>query len=210
MSNFLRMNNTIKVFDENAQVYQDKFIDETKYNSSYDAFINELKPKASVLELACGPGLITRYISTHRPDLEIIATDLSEKMLDLASINSPTSQFQILDAKEFASIKKNFEGIICGFGLPYFSKEETLRFIKEASNHLINGGLLYFSLMEDLYENSGWRKSKDGKHELFIYYHEYEYLVKSLLENDFEVIYEERLDIPDETSKDLLLVAKKF
>jgi len=43
-----------------------------------------LNEQAKVLELACGPGNITKCLLSKRPDLEILATDIAPNILELA------------------------------------------------------------------------------------------------------------------------------
>ena len=77
--------NAVALFDTYAQAYMDKFMDQSKYHDSFDLFCSSLtKANAELLELGCGPGNITKYLSSKRPDFSILGTDLSDKMLELA------------------------------------------------------------------------------------------------------------------------------
>jgi ubiquinone/menaquinone biosynthesis C-methylase UbiE len=54
---------TIKTWDKLAEKYQDVFMDLSLYDDSYDAFCALLQKKdATILELGCGPGNITKYL----------------------------------------------------------------------------------------------------------------------------------------------------
>ncbi|MCD6063607.1 MAG: putative Methylase involved in ubiquinone/menaquinone biosynthesis [Flavipsychrobacter sp.] len=64
----------INVFNKRAQQYQEKYMDVSMYAAALDAFFERMPEKASVLELACGPGYITKYLLAKRPDLRILAT----------------------------------------------------------------------------------------------------------------------------------------
>lgn len=75
---------TAQTWDKIAGLYQDRFMDLTLYNQTYDALCQTLPQNAKLLELGCGPGNITRYLLQMRPDLSILATDTSYNMLELA------------------------------------------------------------------------------------------------------------------------------
>jgi trans-aconitate methyltransferase len=77
------------------------------YNESYDFFCNALPTlSSSLLEIGCGPGNITKYIIEKNPSLQILATDVSPNMIELAKENVPQVDFQILDARSLDAIKK--------------------------------------------------------------------------------------------------------
>lgn len=62
---------TIETWDKLASQYQDKFMNLDLYNDTYDLFCSRIvKKEASVLELGCGPGNITKYMLSKRPDFK--------------------------------------------------------------------------------------------------------------------------------------------
>jgi len=180
--------NVIALFDKHAQGYQDKYMNVDLYGDTLNLFCEHLEKKnAEILELACGPGNITRYLLNKRPDLKILATDLAPGMLELAKINNPEAGFQLLDCREVNSLGKKWDAVMCGFCLPYLSKEDTIQFIQDASMALNDKGLLYISTMEDDYSKSGIQYSSAGD-ELYMYFHEADYLTEALELNGFSII----------------------
>ena len=54
---------TFETWNKVAQLYEDKFMDLDLYNDTYDQFCELLlKKNASILEIGCGPGNITKYL----------------------------------------------------------------------------------------------------------------------------------------------------
>lgn len=202
----------IEVFDYFAVQYQDKFMDLDLYHDSLDKFCEAIKKKnAEVIELACGPGNITKYLLGKRPDFKILATDLSTKMIELAKANNPRAEFQIMDCRDIDKINKRFDALICGFGLPYISKEDAIKLISNASKILSSDGILYLSTMEDDYNKSGLKPSSSGEKMAYIHYHQADYLTNALHENCFEIIDLSRNDYLEANgiiTKDLLIVAR--
>jgi 2-polyprenyl-3-methyl-5-hydroxy-6-metoxy-1,4-benzoquinol methylase len=175
--------NVIHIFDKHASDYQDKFMDVNMYGETFDLFCRNIeKENADLLELACGPGNITNYLLNKRPDFKILGTDLSPSMLELAKINNPGAEFKLMDCRDLNKIEKKFDGIMCGFCLPYVSEEEAVKLIADASALLNPKGLIYISTMEENEDaKSGIRTSSHGD-KMYMYYHKAVYLRNALLE----------------------------
>jgi 2-polyprenyl-3-methyl-5-hydroxy-6-metoxy-1,4-benzoquinol methylase len=204
--------NSVNIFNKHANLYQDKFMDVSLYGATFDLFCeNIMKQNADVLELACGPGNITKYLLNKRSDLKILGTDLALNMIELAKINNSTAHFEIMDCRAIHHLDKKYDAIMCGFCLPYLSKEEAVQLIRDASKVLLPNGVIYISTMEDDYSKSGYRKSSQGD-EMYMHYHEAEYLSKALEDNDFKIIDLQRIVYPasDGTNiTDLVIIAMK-
>jgi len=201
----------VDIFNKNANLYQDKFMDVNLYGNSFDLFCSTLKKDAEILELACGPGNITKYLLDKRPDFKILGTDLAPKMVELAKINNPTAEFELMDCREIVKLEKKYDAIMCGFCLPYLSREEALQLIADASHILKPGGVIYISTMEDDYAKSAFKKGSTGE-EIFMHYHQADYLTQALKENKFMVIDLKRQDYPEKDgtkTTDLILIAEK-
>ncbi len=209
-----RMDHTkaaVDIFDKYAQAYTDKFMDVSMYHESLDVFCGLLQENATILELACGPGNITKYLLSKRPDLQLLGTDLSPNMLELAKVNNPTATFQLLDCRDILSLGKRYDGIVCGFCLPYLSKKEAIQLIGDAAKVLNDDGALYISTMENDYSKSGYETNSKGD-SMYMYYHEEGYLTAALKEHGFTVVDINRKQYSkdgDTTVTDLLLTATK-
>ncbi len=180
---------TFKTWNKVASAYEDKFMDLDLYNDTYDLFCELLTSNTSkVLEVGCGPGNITRYMLSKRPEWDVLGIDIAEEMLVLAKKNNPTAKFLIMDSREIDSINSSFNAIVSGFCLPYLSKSDRLKFFVDCKNLLINDGLLYMSFVEGGYEKSGFKKGRDGDRAYF-YYHDMEEITQELKENNFDIIH---------------------
>lgn len=187
-------------------------MDVSLYHASLDVFCNNISQKeASILEVACGPGNIAKYLLTQRPDFNLLGTDMAPNMLELAKANNPQAKFQIMDCRDMLSLSKKFDGVVCGFGLPYLSKQEVFQFIQDASEILNKQGVLYISTMEGDFSKSGYEKGSSGD-EIFIHYYTAEFLVASLKEFGFDLTDLRRKEYAVEgrpTVTDLIIVAEK-
>ena len=188
-------------------------MDLTLYDASYDTFCDLLKMKgASILEIGCGPGNVTKYLLGKRPDYKIHATDAAPSMLALAKINNPTATVEVLDARNIGELKNKFNAIVCGFCLPYLSKSDCKKLIKNSYHLLHDNGLFYISTIEGDYNHSKIETSSDGQHSMFVYYYSEEFIRYAFAKNNFSI--EEIIRIPyskdnGEESTHLIFITKK-
>lgn len=204
----------VQLFDEWAKPYQEKYMHQTRYYDSLNEFCAWIRPmSARLLELACGPGNVTKYLLEQRPDLQILATDLAPNMLKLAKKNCPQAAFQLLDIRQVDQLAQSFDAIVCAFGLPYLNQEECIELIGKIAAKLNPFGVCYLSTMEGSYEDSTWRApSSGGDQRIFIHYHELRYLEKALTDHGLKVQRVDRLEYQDEQGqpiKDLIMIATK-
>lgn len=202
-----------EVFNLFAKHYQDKFMGFDLYHDTFDVFCELVKTeKASVLEIGCGPGNITKYLLKKRPDFKLLGIDISENMIELAANNNPLAKFKLLDCKDITDLNLKFNAIMCGFTLPYLTKQETIQLIEDASEIILPNGILYLSTMEDYYKNSKIITSSTNKDiGLFTYYHQADYLKEAIKKSNFTLKLEIRKEYPEkkDTSNDLILIARK-
>ena len=203
--------NAVNIFNKYAKEYAGKFMDVSMYAATFNFFCDAIKTQnANVLELACGPGNITKYLLNKRPDFKLLGLDLAPNMVELAKENNSSAEFKVMDCREISKLNKKFDAIMCGFCLPYLSKEETAQLIIDASLLLNPNGVIYISTMEDDYAKSGFKKGSKGD-EIFMHFYREDFLTKTLIENGFTILKTERIysQMLEETVTDLILVAKK-
>lgn len=209
-----RNQNTIQTWDKLAQNYQDKFMNVTIYDASYDLFCEAIaNDNASVLEIGSGPGNITKYLLNKHPKYKILATDVAPSMVDLAQLNNPSAKFQVLDARDIHQLGQKFDAVMCGFCMPYLSKKESIQLIKDSSGLLNDNGILYFSVIENDYEKSETQTSSDGQFTMHVYYHQADYLGTSLTECGFETVHLLRIKYPkpnDIVDTHLIFIVRKL
>lgn len=180
---------TFQAWDELASQYQDKFMNLDLYNDTYDLFCKRIaKKNASVLEIGCGPGNIANYILSKQPDYNWLGTDVAPNMIALAKANVPSAHFEQLDCRNILTLSQKFDGIMCGFVIPYLKENDCQSLISECFQLLTTGGTLYLSAIEGDYKKSKNETSSDGKHTLFVYYYSEDYLTQLLKESGFESV----------------------
>ena len=175
---------SINTYNQVAELYQEKFMDLKLYDETYEAFCQLLPPhNASILEIGCGPGNITRFLRTRMPECHIIAIDAAPNMIALARKNVPDVDFRVMDARSLTGIPSGLDGIICGFCMPYLTQETTAQLIADCAGLLKSGGVFYTSVIEGAQGSSLFQQSSDGKTGAWIFYYEEHWFTEQFNKN---------------------------
>ncbi|PYJ18568.1 MAG: SAM-dependent methyltransferase [Verrucomicrobia bacterium] len=109
----------------------------------------------SVLELACGTGILTRVLRTRLPSTaELIATDLNEPMFRRAAAKfrkDEAVQWLQTDACSLPFGDQLFDAVVCQFGI-MFVPDKSLA-AREAHRVLKPGGLFLFNVWDTMEHN---------------------------------------------------------
>jgi trans-aconitate methyltransferase len=203
---------TFATWNKVASLYQHKFMDLDLYNDTYDRFCELLeKPDPTILEIGCGPGNITKYLLAKRPDFRIEAIDVAPNMIELAKANNPAAHFSVMDCRDIGSLASKYDAIIAGFCMPYLSKDDNARLLKDCAGLLKKGSIIYLSTIKGDHATSGFVKASTGD-KTYVYYYEEDYLRHELSQNNFEVleVKSKQFSKTDGTiSDDMIFIAKK-
>jgi predicted TPR repeat methyltransferase len=204
---------TIQTYNAVVLNYEAKFMQMDLYNDTYDAFCAKLKIQARVLDIGCGPGNITQYFLRTRPDLAITGIDLAPNMIERATVNCPGANFIVKDALKIDELTDTYDGIVIGFCMPYLSKDDCTKLIQLCSKKLTAQGLIYISSMEDDYSKSGFETTSfSDEKQVYVYYHQAQYIQTALTNNGFDVLQIERKAYPEADGTfltDMIFIAQK-
>lgn len=179
---------TFETWNKLATRYEERFMDLDLYNDTYDHICKSItQPNGKILEIGCGPGNITKYLLSKRPDFDIFGIDIAPNMIELAKKNNPSARFAVMDCRQIDQISEKYDGIVAGFCLPYLSQADSRKFIADCYSLLNEGGLIYISFVEGDPNKSGFQVSKSGDRSYF-YYYQLDELKKNLIESDFGVL----------------------
>ncbi len=203
---------TFETWNKVAKIYEDKFMYLDLYNETYDVICNTLsKPNSKILDIGCGPGNIMKYLLTKRPDYDVLGVDVAPKMIELAKANNPTANFKLMDIRQIDDLTTKFDGVVCGFCLPFLSASEGAKLIADCCTLLNKKGLIYLSFMEGDPSKSGFQISSTGDRAYF-FFHELDEIKKQLELNSFselkvfKVTYQKTTS---ETQMHTILIAQK-
>src|SRR5690606_33932150 len=133
-------------------------------------------------------GNITRYLLNKRPDFDLDAIDFSPKMIALAQKNNPTAHFNVMDGRNIGQLSKRYDGLMCGFVMPYLSSADCEKLITDADRLLHSSGVIYLSFVGGDYARSGYRFNGDGTENYHFFFHPKKWLLDVLQKNDFNLL----------------------
>ncbi|MBL7764967.1 MAG: class I SAM-dependent methyltransferase [Chitinophagaceae bacterium] len=182
-----RYKETFDTWNKVASLYQDKFMDLNLYDHTYDYIIDNLSPdQVKILELGCGPGNISKYLLSKRPDFDLFGIDIAPNMIELSKLNNPNAQFAVMDCRQIDQLDSAYDAIIVGFCLPYLSLSESRQLISNAERLLNDHGLIYLSFVEGEPDKSGYITGSGGR--VYFHYHLMSDLKAHLTKTNFDEI----------------------
>jgi SAM-dependent methyltransferase len=123
---------------------------------------------STVLELACGTGIVTRHLRTALPaSATLVATDLNEAMVSYAREAVPLVgiDWRTADALALPFADESFDVVVCQFGIMFLP--EAARGFGEAYRVLAPGGTLLVNTWCGLDENPAHRAVHEACRAMF-------------------------------------------
>ncbi len=207
-----RNKETLDTWNKLAGIYEEKFMDLDLYDETYEFVCNNIPVEnAKLLEIGCGPGNITRYLLSKRPDFDILGIDIAPNMIAAAQKNNPGARFAIMDSRDISKLNEKYDGMIVGFCLPFLTPEESVKLIADAHALLYSNSLIYISFMEGNPEDSHYRGGSTGD-KVFFNLHDLDFLVRRLEEYQFEILKIFKVPYKTESSFEVhtILTARKM
>ena len=107
-----------------------------------------------VLELACGTGIVTKLLRERLPsDIRLVATDLSQGMLDFAKKKTyeKSVEWKVADASALPFKDESFDVVVSQFGVMFFP--EKAQSMQEIFRVLRPGGRVLFNVWDKIEHN---------------------------------------------------------
>ena len=207
----MKRNSDIKnIYEKYSSRFFDKIASLSNYSKTYDRLLEYLKVNSSILDLACGPGNISKYLKDKYADLSITGIDFLERMLDLARKNIPDGKFIIGDISTL-ELDEKFDVVIFGFGLPYLNIDEFENLLYRIKESLVDNGFFYLSFMDG--DRSGFEKTSfTGSELLYTYFHPEKSVRELLLNCGFIILDEFVLDYEESdgsVTKDIVYISRR-
>jgi ubiquinone/menaquinone biosynthesis C-methylase UbiE len=182
--------NIVFCYDATASNYADKFLDELSKKHLdrilLQAFATENAGKGRMVDLGCGPGQTTRFLFECGVN-DIVGTDLSPNMVEVAKGSHPSIAFEVADMLQLQYADGSVGSAIAFYSIVHFDYELVKVAFKEVYRILVSGGQFLFSFhvgSETIHLDSFLEK--DVK--IDFYFLEVEKIREMLGEVGFEVI----------------------
>lgn len=200
---------TIESYNRSACEFNDSIANLKNYDHTYQFVCDRLHDGDAVLDLACGPGQISKYLRT-RKNLKVVGVDLSEEMLKIARSEIPDGIFYRHSIVSYREVE-SFDLVLLGFALPYLTESQMDECILNSSKCLKKDGLYYLSFME----GTGNRLEKTSfgqENDFLVFYYPRDRVIDELNRNGIGILREYCLDYkePDgRITKDIVMIGKK-
>lgn len=150
------------------------------------AFAAENKDKGRLIDLGCGPGQATKFLSDCGV-ADIIGTDLSPKMVEVAKGLSPHIDFEVADMLELKYADDSLGSAVAFYAIVHFDAKQLAMVFNEIYRILKKGGEFLFSFHIG---NETVHRDEFLGHEVNIdfYFLEVESVLKAVEEAGFHLI----------------------
>jgi ubiquinone/menaquinone biosynthesis C-methylase UbiE len=116
----------------------------------------DAQPGMRILDLACGPGTLTRRLARHvSPGGEVVGVDLAPGMIELAqAAGTLNARFEVMDIEQLSFPDASFDGATCGHGLQF--APDLGAALREARRVLRPGARFVASVPVDATKDAVW------------------------------------------------------
>ncbi|MGE0567597.1 MAG: trans-aconitate 2-methyltransferase [Bacteroidia bacterium] len=200
-----------KIWSRLSKLYEEKFFPLSLYDESYNFLIERFKDKSpTILDLGCGPGIISHYLSIRIPDSKVYGIDYSDEMIEIARKRMPGASFKCMNVLEWKGLRNSFNLILIGFLFPYLNKEQIRDLLSKCYLSLEEGGIIYLSFVPGKETDSGPKTGSTGD-TLYFNYFETDYIIHNSDILGFKLLKQFTLDYHKENTieKHCVLIFKK-
>jgi ubiquinone/menaquinone biosynthesis C-methylase UbiE len=134
------------VHSQIASQYADQYFSDTTDYPFFEQFVALIKPGGRLLDVACGPGMFTKYFLEKGFQAEGI--DLSSEMVSIAKKNVPKADFQEMDMRQLDYPDQTFDALLVAYALIFIPSQETAHVLAEFKRVLKPGGKLLIICQE--------------------------------------------------------------
>jgi ubiquinone/menaquinone biosynthesis C-methylase UbiE len=144
------------VFEGSIPENYDRYLGPVLFEPFADDIAARLKEaqSGSVLELACGSGILTRRLRDTLSKTRLVATDLNPGMIAYAQgkfLPSENIEWREADAAALPFSDGSFDAVVCQFGLMFVPEKELA--MREAYRVLREGGVFLFNVWDSMEHN---------------------------------------------------------
>jgi SAM-dependent methyltransferase len=137
---------SVPAFDLIAERYDQAFTDRNAQLAAGRWLIDNLAPGARVLDLGCGSGLPTA-VQLAEAGLDVVGTDESGRMLDLARSRVPDATFLRRDLRELGDDLGMFDAAVSFFSLLMLPRADIEKVLAAMRERLTDRGLLAIGMV---------------------------------------------------------------
>src|SRR5579872_6566727 len=116
-----------------------------------DRFLKLIPKGSTVLDIGCGSGRITKFLTDH--DLNVVGIDISRNMLKLAEERTPEAEFLKQDMRKLDFPKQSFDGALALYSIIHVPRKYHSAIFKKIHRILRPKGIALLSVGGSNLEN---------------------------------------------------------
>lgn len=136
---------TIESYESLASSYSSDTAAKLVAKDQLEDFASLVNPPAHVLDIGCGPGYDTQFLSER---YAVKAIDPVEKFVAMAQFDNPNAEVLHADISEYQPEKNTYKGIWARDSLHHITDEKLEKAFEHISKALVEGGIFYTIVRE--------------------------------------------------------------
>jgi 2-polyprenyl-3-methyl-5-hydroxy-6-metoxy-1,4-benzoquinol methylase len=124
---------------------------------------NASLPGKQILDLGCGPGLMSKYYSDH--GYEVTGLDFSANMIAAAAKQCPACHFLTKNVLDLDSTDGKFDGIVSLHLIQFLERDQIIEMFRKVSAALNNDGRFMLVFTNTCFPKTGCNVNSSGKTE---------------------------------------------
>lgn len=200
----------IPTYDKIADKYASHYFNDLSDSPYFDKFLSYLTKGSRILDIGCGNGNFSKYISDKGFNCEGI--DLSPEMLRIARKRVPGIKFTLKDMRKLDYGADSFDGLIVAYSLIHIPSDQVISTLQGFKKILKPEGVVLLITQKgepDKVVNEPLKKDE----KIFINFFTKERLTDFLKKSGFMIVYQEEKPIQDlESLSDIVIytIARKI
>lgn len=198
-----------ETYNRIAEDWHEDHKQDTWWTEGTDKFVALLKPGDLVLDVGCGAGTKSKYLTSR--GLKIVGIDFSEKMIEIAKREAPEGEFQVMDMQEVGELASNYNGIFIQAALLHIRKSQAKEVLEKLLGKLEKDGFMYIAVKEKKLKVPAEEVLKEEDYgypyERFFSYYTLEDIKGYLEELQMKIVYE--TVTPSGNTKWIQVIAQK-
>ena len=187
----------VSTYDKIADKYASQFFDDLSDSPYFDKFLFYLDKGSRVLDIGCGNGNFSKYISDRGFYCEGI--DLSSGMLRIARKRVPGIKFLLKDMWKLDYQPESFDGLLVAYSLIHIHSDEVVSTLQGFNKLLEPGGivlLITYKGEPDKVVNEPFMPSE----KMFFNFFTKQRLLEFLEKAGFQIVFQEEKGVSDADS----------
>ena len=203
------MDNLKDTYNKIAEDWHKDHKPDTWWIKGTDAFISFLQPGARVLDVGCGGGTKSAYLTEK--GFRVVGIDFSERMIEIAHKEVPEAEFAVMDMGDLSRLGREFDGVFAQASLLHIQKKEAHSIFREFLSRLKPNGYLYVAVKEKNEGQRGEEVKRENdygyEYERFFSFYTIDELKQYFLDAGLAIVYEDI--VPSGKTRWLSVIGRK-